>query len=86
MLRGDQPRRNAGQRDGLEIVDEVVWKIVDGAVDDLRGPGSIEERIAIGRRAHDAAHADRSRGANDILDNNGLAKPRSHALGHDARN
>src|SRR5438309_5874207 len=62
MLRGDQPRRDARQRYGLEIVDEIVWEVVDSAVDDLCGPGSIEERVATGRRARDPSDADRSGG------------------------
>src|SRR5437667_5424140 len=86
MLRGDQPGRDARQRYGLEIVDEIVWEIVDSAVDDLCGPGSIEERVAIGRRARDPADADRSGGAGHILDNHRLAQPPSHALGDNARN
>src|SRR5436309_16008964 len=86
MLRGDQPGRDARQRYGLEIVDEIVWEIVDSAVDDLCGPGSIEERVAIGRRARDPADADRSAGAGHILDNDRLAQPPSPAPGDPARN
>src|SRR5262249_38901645 len=84
MLRGDQPGRDARQRYGLEIFDDVVWEIVDGAVDDLRGPGSVKKRIAIGRGARDPAHAERSRGAGHVLNYHGLAEARSHTLG-DAR-
>src|SRR5262245_7319861 len=85
MLRGDQPGRDARQRYGLEIFDDVVWEIVDGAVDDLRGPGSVKKRIAIGRGARDPAHAERSRGAGHVLNYHGLAEARSHALGDNAR-
>src|SRR5262249_58108582 len=85
MLRGDQPGRDARQRYGLEIFDDVVWEIVDGAVDDLRGPGSVKKGIAIGRGARDPAHAERSRGAGHVLNYHGLAEARSHALGDNAR-
>src|SRR5262249_56008760 len=74
----------ARQPYGLEIVDQVVLQRVDGAVDHLSGPGSIEKRVAVGRRADDPADADRSRGAGHVLDDDGLAE--RHALGDDARN
>ena len=73
------------QRDRLEIVQHVVWQLVDRAVDHMRAPMADTDRVAVGRGARDASDADRARRSGCVLDDDGLAERRPHPLAHDPR-
>ena len=84
-LAADQPLRRVGdQRDRLEILHHVVGQILRRGIDDVGLVVADGERVAVGRRARDAADADAAAGAGDVLDDDGLAERGLHPLGHDA--
>jgi len=75
----------AGQeRNRREIVQQAIGKREDGPVEHMGGPHSHAERIAVRSRAHGTADPDRAGCAGHVLDHDGLAERRPHALGHDA--
>jgi hypothetical protein len=75
----------AQQADRLEIRHRVVIQGVDGRVDDVGAQSRADkQRIAVGRRARDAARADASRRTGDVFDDDRLTERPLHALGNDA--
>ena len=73
------------QRHRFEVVKHVVREIVNRPIHDMRSPMADTDRIAIGRRARDAADAERAGRAGRVLDDHRLPKRLAHALGKDAR-
>jgi hypothetical protein len=59
-------------------------ELVDDAAD-MRVPLADVDRVAIGRRLGETAHAQTAACAADILDDDWLAEDRFHPLGHDPR-
>jgi hypothetical protein len=74
------------QRDRLEIVQHVVWQLIDRAVDYVRAPMADADRVAVGLGTGDPSDADRARRSGCILDDDGLTERRPHPLAHDACN
>src|SRR5262245_27725331 len=70
-------RRDVAQKHEIKLV-------VERGVDRARGPDH-EERIAVGRRAHDRLGRDIGAGARPILDNEWLAQPLLQPLSDHAR-
>ena len=60
-LADDPHRRDRQQRHRLQILQQVVRQLVDGAVEDVRAQLGRCRGVAVGRRARDAADADACR-------------------------
>src|ERR1700730_2747771 len=73
------------QRDGGEILHEVVLQCIGSAVRDVGVPYANNQSISVGRRACDPAGTDAAGRATDILYHDGLTKRGPHALGEEAR-
>src|SRR5262249_39820400 len=67
-----------------EIIQHIVLKRIDSAVQDMRAQEADAESITIRYRARDAAHADGPSGPSYVFNDDGLAKRDPHALGHNA--
>src|ERR1700730_18967408 len=83
---GQQQQWSIGeQRDGGEILHEVVLQCIGSAVRDVGVPYANNQSISVGRRACDPAGTDAAGRATDILYHDGLTKRGPHALGEEAR-
>jgi hypothetical protein len=69
FLGDDQPRIAGQKGDRLKILQQVVGKRVERAIQDMCAPLPAADRIAIGRRACDPADTDIACGATHVLDN-----------------
>jgi hypothetical protein len=74
------------QRHRLEPTQQVVWKRVERADQDMRGHGAGDQRVAICRRPRGTADAEAPVRTSHILDNDGLTKRCPHPLGQQACN
>src|SRR5262249_16695070 len=68
-------------RDRLEIIQHVVWKRTENAVQNMPAQGAEADRIAIGPRARDAIDTDAPVSPADVFHDDGLSKRVSHPLG-----
>ena len=85
VLADDDHRIARQQRHRLEIGDEVVAELVDRAVGDVGAEMAEADGVAVRRRTHRAADADRAARPCDVLDQHRLAERDLHALGEDPR-
>ena len=85
VLADDDHRVARQQRNRFEIGDEVVAELVDRAVGDVGAEMAEADRVAVRRRAHRAADADRTARPRDVLDQHLLAERGLHALGENPR-
>jgi hypothetical protein len=77
-------RNSYERRDRREIIQYVVRKRIQSAVEYMRAHVPEVNRVAIGRRVNGAAETDASGRPGDIFDDNRLSKVLSHPLGDDA--
>jgi hypothetical protein len=68
------------QRDGFEVILNVVWQRVDGTVDDMGIPETDNQRVSIRSGPRDPADANAAIRARDVLDQGGLAERLPNAL------
>jgi hypothetical protein len=73
------------QHDRLEIGQEIVAELVDGAVRDMGAEMTEADGVAVGRRPHGAANADRAARSRDVLDHDRFTERHLHALGENSR-
>jgi hypothetical protein len=64
--------------------DEVVVELVDRAIGDMRAEMAEADGVAVRGRVHGPRNADRTAGAGDVLDHDGLAERILHPLAEDA--
>jgi len=79
----DQERIARHQRNRRKVLDEVVSQGEHGAVQNVGGPISENDRVAIRRCAGYASDPDCARCSGNVFDNDRLTKELAHALGHD---
>ena len=85
FLLGDDDRGVDGEHaDRREIIQDMVWKVVDRTVDNVGSPEAEAKRVAIGWRARDPTDSDAAGRAADIFNDDGLAKGGLHPLGQHA--
>jgi hypothetical protein len=80
----DDERRLTEDRDGLDVVHRVVGELVDRGIRRVAA-GDVDQRVAVGLRAHGGLHADRAARARSVVDDDGLAQRIRHFLRDDAR-
>ena len=85
FLADDDHRIARQQGNRFQIGDEVVAELVDRAVGDVGAEMAKTDRVAVRRRPHRAADADRTTRSRDVLDQHGFAERDLHALGEDPR-
>ena len=78
----DQKRLRRNEPDRLEILQQIVLQRIDRAGRDIGAPLPDAERVAVRRRARDAADADCAAGAGHVLYDDRLTERCAHALGH----
>src|SRR5262249_30916421 len=74
FLGDDHHRIAREERDGFEILQEVVLKLVDRAVQDVSAPDADDKRISITSRASDPADTDTTGRASHVFKNDGLTE------------
>ncbi len=84
LLADDEKRLRRDQADRLEVVEQVVLERIDGAGRDVGAPLADADRVAVGRRASDAADADGAAGAGRVLHDDRNAEHLAHAFGDEA--
>ncbi len=77
-------RKRGKRRDGFEIIQHIVWKGIESAVQHMPAQETEVDCIAIGPRAVNSADTDAPVGASHVFDDNWLPKRVFHALGKDS--
>src|SRR5216683_8391308 len=85
FLANNQKLSGCNQRDRLEVLQHIVRESQNSTIEDVRSHAAEAERVAVRYRAGDAAGADTSGGASQVLDNDRLTKRNLHALAQDSR-
>src|SRR5262249_40612927 len=82
----EEQRLACDQCHRLEILHQVVFERIEGAVRDVLAPTAETQRVTITRRSGDPSSANAARGAGHVFNDDRFTEAYPHPLGNDAGN